>query len=69
MTLSVSLLGSYTNLEIRIGEKMLEWTDEDPLLEKILEGVTLYWMTDTIPRCLYHSRGVSLKIPSLSPLD
>lgn len=46
---------------------MLEWTDEDPPLEKILEGVTLYWMTDTMPRCLYHSRGVSPKIPRPSP--
>lgn len=41
-----------------IGEKFLEWSDEDPPLEKILEAVTLYWMTDTIPRCLYHNRGM-----------
>ena len=38
---------------------MLAWTDEDPPLEKILESVTLYWLTDTYPRCLYHNRGVS----------
>ncbi|KAF4980691.1 hypothetical protein FZEAL_3359 [Fusarium zealandicum] len=41
-----------------IGEKILEWTDEDPPLEKILETVTLYWLTETIPRCIYHSRGM-----------
>ena len=41
-----------------IGEKFLEWTDEDPPLEKILQEVTLYWMTDTVPRCLYHNRGM-----------
>jgi len=41
-----------------VGEKILEWTDQDPPLEKILEGVTLYWLTDTIPRCLYHNRGM-----------
>ncbi|KAM0712400.1 hypothetical protein Q7P37_011496 [Cladosporium fusiforme] len=39
-----------------IGEKILEWTDRDPPLEKILESVTLYWLTDTMTRCLYHSR-------------
>jgi microsomal epoxide hydrolase len=42
-----------------IGEKYLEWTDEDPPLEKILEVVTLYWMTDTMSRCFYHNRAVS----------
>ncbi|KAI9170826.1 putative epoxide hydrolase [Paramyrothecium foliicola] len=42
-----------------IGEKYLEWTDEDPPLEKILELVTLYWMTDTTPRCFYHNRALS----------
>ena len=40
-----------------LGEKFLAWTDDDPPLERILEEVTLYWMTDTIPRCLYHNRG------------
>lgn len=43
----------------RIGEKFLEWSDEDPSLEHILESVTLYWMTDTFPRCIYPYRGVS----------
>ncbi len=41
-----------------IAEKMLEWTDEDPPLDKILEGVTLYWLTDTMPRCMYHNRAM-----------
>jgi hypothetical protein len=41
-----------------IGEKYLEWTDEDPPLEKILEVVTLYWMTDTMSRCFYHNRAL-----------
>lgn len=39
-----------------IGEKILEWTDGEPPLEKILESITLYWMTDTIPRCFWHNR-------------
>ncbi|KAL7620210.1 hypothetical protein AAE478_009203 [Parahypoxylon ruwenzoriense] len=46
-------------IDTGIGEKILEWTDEDPPLEKILESVTLYWMTDTIPRCFYHNRGMA----------
>ena len=46
----------------RVGEKFLEWTDEDPPLEKILEGVTLYWMTDTMSRNMYTYRGVSLLV-------
>ncbi|SMR46042.1 unnamed protein product [Zymoseptoria tritici ST99CH_1A5] len=42
-----------------IGEKFLDWSDEDPSLEHILESVTLYWMTDTFPRCIYPYRGLS----------
>jgi len=41
-----------------IGEKILAWTDEDPPLDKILEGITLYWMTDTMSRCFWHNRGM-----------
>ncbi|KAK4633797.1 putative epoxide hydrolase [Fulvia fulva] len=42
-----------------IGEKFLEWSDEDPPLDLILESVTLYWMTDSFPRCIYPYRGLS----------
>lgn len=42
-----------------IGEKFLEWTDTDPSLNHILQSVTLYWMTDTFPRCIYPYRGLS----------
>ncbi|KAF2165146.1 hypothetical protein M409DRAFT_24535 [Zasmidium cellare ATCC 36951] len=42
-----------------IGEKFLEWTDEDPPLQEILDSVTLYWMTETFPRCIYPYRGLS----------
>jgi len=37
----------------RIGEKFLEWTDEDPSLDTILESVTLYWLTQSFPRAIY----------------
>ncbi|KIV83495.1 hypothetical protein PV11_05516 [Exophiala sideris] len=57
-TIGLALSASPLALLCWIGEKMLAWTDEDPPLEKILEGVTLYWMTDTIPRCCYHNRGM-----------
>ena len=36
-----------------IGEKFLMWTDEDPPLDDILDSVTLYWLTQTFPRCIY----------------
>lgn len=36
------------------------FSDADPPLDEILESITLYWMTDTFPRCIYPYRGVSL---------
>ena len=39
-----------------IGEKFLMWTDEDPLLDTVLESVSLYWFTETMSRCLYPYR-------------
>lgn len=39
-----------------IGEKFLEWTDEDPPLDAIMASVSLYWLTDTFPRCIYPYR-------------
>jgi hypothetical protein len=44
-------------LSLRIGEKFLDWTDEDPSLDTILESVSLYWLTETFPRCIYPYRG------------
>lgn len=53
-----SLSANVLILDIRrIGEKFLEWTDTDPALDDILESVTLYWLTDTFPRCIYPYRG------------
>ncbi|KII87377.1 hypothetical protein PLICRDRAFT_43010 [Plicaturopsis crispa FD-325 SS-3] len=39
-----------------IGEKFLDWTDEDPSLDTILEALSLYWFTDTIVHALYPYR-------------
>lgn len=43
---------------LRIGEKFLSWSDEDPSMEAILESTTLYWFTNTIQRSLYPYRQV-----------
>ncbi|KAK5209300.1 hypothetical protein LTR41_004836 [Exophiala xenobiotica] len=40
----------------RIGEKFIEWTDETPPLKNILDSVTLYWFTQSFPRCIYAYR-------------
>ncbi|MCJ1235221.1 hypothetical protein MMC14_003188 [Varicellaria rhodocarpa] len=42
-----------------ISEKFLEWTDEDPPLDVILESVTLWWLTETFPRSIYPYRGTT----------
>jgi len=48
-----------------IAEKFLEWTDQDPEVEKVLESVSLYWLTDTMGRCIYPYRTVSYLFPFL----
>ncbi|KAI1860425.1 hypothetical protein JX265_009824 [Neoarthrinium moseri] len=55
-TMGLALSASPLALLAWIGEKFLEFSDQDPPLDKILEGVMLYWLTDTYPRCLYHNR-------------
>jgi microsomal epoxide hydrolase len=40
----------------RIGEKFLEWTDEDPSLDDVLTNISLYWFTSCYPRSLYPYR-------------
>ncbi|WWC73311.1 uncharacterized protein I206_107278 [Kwoniella pini CBS 10737] len=39
-----------------IGEKFLEWSDESPSLEIILNFINLYWFTDTYPSCIFTYR-------------
>ncbi|WWC64244.1 uncharacterized protein I303_106853 [Kwoniella dejecticola CBS 10117] len=39
-----------------IGEKFLEWSDEDPSIETILSFISLYWFTDTFPSCIFTYR-------------
>ncbi len=42
----------------RIGEKFLDWSDDEPPLDTILRAVTLYWLTDTFPTSIYSYRQV-----------
>ncbi|KAK3110831.1 hypothetical protein LTR53_014483 [Teratosphaeriaceae sp. CCFEE 6253] len=60
-TIGLVLSSSPLALLAWIGEKFLEWTDDDPPLDQILESVTLYWLTDTFPRCIYPYRELVAK--------
>jgi microsomal epoxide hydrolase len=44
---------------LRIGEKFLEWTDEDPSLDTILTNISLYWFTGGFPRSIYPYRQLN----------
>ncbi|KPI34365.1 putative epoxide hydrolase [Cyphellophora attinorum] len=39
-----------------IGEKFVDWTDETPDIDTILESISLYWFTDTFATTLYPYR-------------
>lgn len=56
-TIGLVLSSSPLALLAWIGEKYLEWTDDDPSTEEILRAVTLYWLTDTFPRAIYPYRA------------
>jgi microsomal epoxide hydrolase len=58
-TIGLVLGSSPVALLAWIGEKFLAWSDVDPELEKILESVTLYWLTETFPSSVYPYRAVS----------
>ena len=55
-TIGLALATSPLALLAWVGEKFLEWSDEDPSLDTILESVSLYWFTETMRRCLYAYR-------------
>jgi len=55
-TIGIVLSSSPLALLAWIGEKFLEWSDEDPSLDTILESITLYWLTDTFPTSIYAYR-------------
>ncbi|OJK02015.1 hypothetical protein ASPACDRAFT_1897171 [Aspergillus aculeatus ATCC 16872] len=39
-----------------VGEKFLDWPDDPIPLNDILESVSLYWLTESFPRCIHHYR-------------
>ncbi|KAF2189179.1 epoxide hydrolase-like protein [Zopfia rhizophila CBS 207.26] len=55
-TISLVLSSNPLALLAWIGEKMLEWTDDDPSLDTILTNVSLYWFTQGFPRSIYPYR-------------
>ncbi|KAK5174282.1 uncharacterized protein LTR77_001362 [Saxophila tyrrhenica] len=55
-TIGLVLSSSPLALLAWIGEKFEQWTDKNPPLEKILDDVTLYWFTKSLPRCIYSYR-------------
>ncbi|KAJ7794168.1 Alpha/Beta hydrolase protein [Mycena olivaceomarginata] len=57
--LSFALASSPLALLAWIGEKFMDWTDEDPPLKTILESVSLYWLTDTIATSFYAYRDTT----------
>lgn len=45
-----------------IGEKFLDWTDQDPSTHEILEATTLYWLSRCASTNLWSYRHVSLSL-------
>lgn len=52
---------------MQIGEKFLDWSDEDPSLDEILTSVTLYHLTDSFATSIYTYRDVRFTSLSLFP--
>ncbi|KAL3293531.1 epoxide hydrolase [Colletotrichum asianum] len=55
-TIGLTVASSPLALLAWIGEKFRDWTEIPMPLETILASVTLYWLIDTYPRCIYSSR-------------
>lgn len=59
-TLGFTLSSSPVSVLAWVGEKFLEWTDEDLPIETVLDDITLYWLTDTISTSFHTYRRVSI---------
>lgn len=57
-TIGLTLSSSPLALLAWIGEKYLEWSDEDPALDTILGIASLYWFTSSLPRCIWPYKGL-----------
>ncbi|EAW25566.1 epoxide hydrolase family protein [Aspergillus fischeri NRRL 181] len=58
-TIGLALSSSPLALLAWIGEKILEWADEQPPLDAILANVSLYWFTSSFPRSIYPYRNIA----------
>ncbi|KII87364.1 hypothetical protein PLICRDRAFT_112525 [Plicaturopsis crispa FD-325 SS-3] len=65
-TIGIVLASNPVALLAWVGEKFLDWSDEDLPLDTILQAITLYWVTDTISYTLYPYRDL-LRPPSGPP--
>lgn len=66
-TLSYTVGASPVALLAWVGEKFLEWSDEDPRMDEILTSLTLYWVTSTFESSIYMYKDVSLAPAFSSP--
>lgn len=55
-TIAFAIGSNPVSLLAWIGEKFLDWTDETPSIDTILESVSLYWLTDTFATTIYPYR-------------
>lgn len=67
-TIGLVLSSSPLALLAWIGEKFLEWSDEDPSLDDIISSVSLYWFTQCFPRSIYPYRTLFNDITSQEKL-
>ncbi|KIW25784.1 uncharacterized protein PV07_08934 [Cladophialophora immunda] len=56
-TIALVLTSNPLTMLAWIGEKFLEWSGEAISIDTILESVTLYWLTETLPTSLYTYRA------------
>ncbi|KZL81548.1 epoxide hydrolase [Colletotrichum incanum] len=67
-TIGLAIASSPLSLLAWLGEKFRDWTDSPLPLATILANVTLYWLTDTYPRCIYSNRfPPSVPLPENKP--
>ncbi|SCV71972.1 BQ2448_4666 [Microbotryum intermedium] len=52
-TIGIIVQSSPTALLAWLGEKLLEWTEQDPDLDHLLEIVTTWWLLGTFPKSIY----------------
>ncbi|KAF4957867.1 hypothetical protein FSARC_11163 [Fusarium sarcochroum] len=55
-TIGLTLSSSPLAMLAWIGEKFLDWTDDDPPLSTVLESVTLYWLSNCFSTSLWPYR-------------